>query len=344
MRKIKFLVLYIFACLILVSCQPNAAGAPLQQTTYFELLGIEPEAIEEAWLIYQPTGVQPEAEKKELVCYGREDRELEELLALLQQVELTLQEQLDWQILQPRYILGNTQLVLYAEGERYCLPVLDVFEKSIEKPHPISWAVWQESAVYRVNIEKLWEQKLYLGLALYLDRLAEPFLTEKEAVRIEVPSYYGDRINAASWNFDCRFDTMFEKSKWIFHGQILEADLYEGYQVQVLESYKGNWEEGYCFGYQDGTGMDFELNRYEALVNESDRALRPGHEYIFFMRQYPNAEKLVPPEGIEPVCLTDRQCGVCEIIDGRVWPIFNAKPGTSWFTGQTIEEIRQMCQ
>ncbi len=99
MRKIKFLVLYIFACLILVSCQPNAAGAPLQQTTYFELLGIEPEAIEEAWLIYQPTGVQPEAEKKELVCYGREDRELEELLALLQQVELTLQEQLDWQIL-----------------------------------------------------------------------------------------------------------------------------------------------------------------------------------------------------------------------------------------------------
>ena len=45
-------------------------------------------------------------------------------------------------------------------------------------------------------------------------------------------------------------------------------------------------------------------------------------------------------EGYEAVFLTDRQCGVCQVIDDQVWPIFNALPGTSWYTGQSLEEIR----
>lgn len=347
-NKIQYLALILIILLFCTACNQKQDEAqkkePPKQTTYLELLGIGPEEVEEIRLIYQPTGVRPDIEEKGVACWNRDDEKLLEVLNLLQQVELTLQENRDWQTLKPHYILGNTQLVLQADGESYCLPVLDIFEKGMGKPHPISWAIWQEEAVYAVNVEKLWDEGMYMGLALYFDRLAKPFLAEHDAIQIEIPPYYGGGINAASWYFDCTFYQMFDKSEFIFRGRILQADEKFGYQVEVLESYKGEWEPGYYFWYNDGTGLDAVNKRYDALVNESDHALHLGPEYIFFMKEYYNADKFERQEGVELVHLTDRQCGVCEIIDGTVWPIFNAKPGTSWFKGQTVEEIAAMCE
>lgn len=340
-RVVSMLLLCcIMMTFLLTGCTQPESKLP-QEASYFDLLGLAPEEIDSIAVMYQPSGLLTEEIPAQKVAeLTPADSLYKEVLSVLGNASLTLQPELDWRKLESHMIPGNTQLVFYADGKTYSLPVLDVFQKQRSKPNPESWVICGESAVYKAGIDTLWDSKEYMGLALYLDRCAQPYLQESTLPRITIPPYYGLVQNAASWNYDCDYESLFTKSDYIFKGKIFEAD--SVYRVEVISSYKGSWKDGDIISYQDGTGFCGENGSYFALVNESDRALRPGREYVFFMQKNPYAAVADP--SLEPVFLTDRQCGVCEVIQDQVWPIFNALPGTSWFTGQSLEELVQKCK
>lgn len=328
-----------------VGCRDErkANSKPIQQVSYFELLGVDGDEIDKIILDYQPENLEPGVESQTIMQLDDEDPLFAEIISNFEKMELSLDEDLYWKDIKERYTLGNTQVTFISGDEEYHLPLLDVYQKQISKPYPVSWAIYQDSYIYTVDFSNCWEEKEYQGVALYLNRLIEERILDKGVPRVVIPLYYGLTQNAGSWNYECNVSTIFDTSDYIFKGRVLENNVHSGYQIEVLECYKGEWEKGYVFRYRDGTGFDEAKGVYHALVNETERPLMPENEYIFFMSKnwMVNSEQITA--GYEAAFLTDRQCGVCQIIDGRVWPIFNALPGTSWFTGQTVEEVRLTC-
>lgn len=302
-------------------------------TSYFDLLGISVGNIEKIEVLYMSK--QEENYEKRLEI-DPNDVLYTGIIETLEKLKLTKDDTLDWIQIKDRYVFGCVQLVFVADGNEYLLPVLDVYQKETSKPHPISWAIYGDSTVYNIDYSECWSEKEFQGIALYLAKCLDLYIADSNAVNI--PAYYGINQNAYSWLFDCNLSNIYSYSDFVFRGRVLDASYENGYKVKVIESYKGDWENGYVFSYKDGTGFK-ENGVYNALVNETDRPLNSESEYIFFMKQHPFAENFDQKEGMEYVYLSDRQCGICEIIDNQVWPIFNAIPKTSWYVGQTVEEL-----
>lgn len=335
-KKRQYIYLMLIASILiaalLIDCSRNqnpAQEEPPAEASYFDLLGISKDEIQSIEIWY---GTSLEEEKELLTEISQDDPLYEELLDTLQQVQLTYAPNRTWSEMKNHYQYGNAQLVFDSGDQKYELPVLDIYEKQMGKPHPESWAVYQDTFVYTANAEELWDSKLYQGLALYIERAAAPYAAGAGLTKIEVPPYYGIAQNAHTWSFDCNYHTMFTKSDYIFRGKILSASWADGYEVEVIECYQGDCQSGDQISYRDGTGYDAASSTYYALVNESERALSADGEYLFFLQK--------SPFDSSSLYLTDRQCGVAEILDGQVWPIFNAKPGTSWFVGQTLDEVK----
>lgn len=341
-RYMLWILLVVINMILLVACRAERDRnvEPIQQASYFELLGVDGDEIEKIILSYQPGNLEPGVNSQTVMQLEENDPLFAEIISNFGKMQLSLNGEIYWEDMKERYTLGNTQVTFISRDEEYHLPLLDVYQKQISKPYPVSWAVYQDSYIYTIDFSKCWEEKKYQGAALYLSELIKEKVIDSGLTRINIPLYYGLSQNAGSWNYDCNEATIFENSDYIFKGKVLENEVYSGYQIEVLDCYKGEWEKGYVFRYQDGTGYDKENGIYYALVNETERPLMQENEYIFFMSKnwMVNTEQIAA--GYEAVFLTDRQCGACQIIDGRVWPIFNALPGTSWFTGQTVEEVR----
>ena len=343
-NKFKFFVGAILAiCVISYVCslddhkEVNTHDLP-ENTSYFNLMGISIEEIDKIEVSYQSinSDLYDGCEKK--LVLTNEDALYTEVIGVLQKLKLSLNRTLNWEKMKSRYVMGSIQLSYWSNGKKYQLPVLDIYEKQSSKPYPVTWVIYEDSVVYNVDYSECWAKNEYQGVALYFTRYFEPLLREDNSMGIKIPAYYGMVQNAHSWLYDCNYSTIFSYSDYVFRGKVLEANYESGYKVKVLESYKGQWEEGYVFSYQDGTGYK-ENGVYYALINETERPLNSKSEYIFFMKKHPLEEKFEKKQGVEYVYLSDRQCGVCEIIDNRVWPIFNALPETSWYIGQTLEEI-----
>ncbi len=344
-RYILWILLSVIVVSIFVGCriERKTNPKPIQKASYFELLGVDGDEIEKIILSYQPESLEPGVDSQTIMQLDDEDPLFAEIISNFGKMQLSLNEEIYWEDIKERYTLGNTQVTFFSGDEKYQLPLMDVYQKQSSKPYPVSWAVYQDSYIYTIDFSQCWEEKEYQGAALYLNRLTEAEIKANGLIGIDIPLYYGLAQNAGSWNYDCNASSIFEKSDYIFKGKVLENEVYSGYQIEVLDCYKGEWEKGYVFHYQDGTGYDKENAIYYALVNETERPLMPKNEYIFFMKSNWLTENLVEEQGYENVFLTDRQCGVCQIIDGKVWPIFNALPGTSWYTGQSVKEIRKAC-
>lgn len=341
-RNMLWFLLLVISVVLLVACRAerDTNVEPVHQASYFELLGIDKDEIDKIIFVYQPERVDSSIDSQTIMQLNPDDSLFDEIISNFDKMKLTLDENQNWDEMKARYTLGYTQLIFEVDNTEYRLPILDVYEKQLSKPDPVSWAVYQDSFIYTIDFTQCWSKKEYQGVALYLNRLVKDQIAENELPEINTPLYYGLVQNSASWNYDCNASTIFEKSDYIFKGRVLENDLYSGYQIKVLDCYKGGWDTGYVFRYQDGTGYDKEKKVYHALVNETERPLVPDNEYIFFMKKNWMVKPSQLKEGYEAVFLTDRQCGVCQIIDDQVWPIFNALPGTSWYTGQSVEEIR----
>ena len=339
-----FLFFTLITVFLLCSCENQESNLPPMEASYFDLLGIQETEIESIEIMYEANATGNDTPEIQLTQVEPSDRIYQELIQVLQKVKQTYNSALDWNEIKPRYKKGNVQLRFYSGNQEYTLPVLDVYAKQTSKPHPASWVIYQDSYVYTANVEAIWNEDLYQGLALYLEKEAKPYIEETSVMKIKVPEYYGITQNANSWDYDCNYETLFSNSQYIFRGKIHSASVTEGYDVEIMESYKGEWKDGYRFVYKDGTGYNVETNEYYALVNETERCLNPESEYIFFMKQHPFSTKGEKNDDLEYVYLTDRQCGICEVIDDTVWPIFNAKPDTSWFIGQPVDEIKALSQ
>ena len=333
-----------------------------EETTYFSLLGAAPEEIDVIEFYYAPQGLPESYEPRLVRTLTRENPEtavqFKETIAAFD-CHLKKITTASWDEMKQHFQIGSMQAVFCAGAQKYTLPVLDVYERGISGALVDSWVLADGAQLYEItDLPKSrtesdsfpYDRGLgtrlfhYAGYQSVYDAVLENYNISNPYADLPVlssPLLYLLDLPAgplAGYADSHQLQDVFAGSSDVFSGEIIRINHapHEIYQIRIDAVFKGALAPGDEVSFYDHKGYFPDAQSYSIRNYDSERALREKNTYLFFMQ---------PKRGgvydTEPLSLTpsDRYYGICEIIDGRVWPLCNTKPDTAWVQGETLEEL-----
>lgn len=339
----------ILSCIALFSIFFFAASSKIypETSTYFSLLGISPEEIDKIEFYYEPLGLPEASAPRCISCLERENKQdqlrFQEVLTAFD-CQLQKLPDIDWAIVQDHFQLNSVQATFYVDSTAYTLPVLDIYERKPSGPLVGTWVLTDQAQLYQItNLPGLevnsasWPYERGLGSRLFhYAGYQTVYDAVKEQYQMDNPYSQLDRLNSpllymldlpigplAGYADHHSLQDVFDRSSDVFAGEII-ASAYtpqEAYTIRIEDSLKGNLKAGDEILFCDGKGYSPDSHSYCIRSCDSERALKEGGHYLFFMKKQPgSAASFIP---------TERYYGICEIINGRVFPICNTKPQTA---------------
>lgn len=350
--------------LLIVSCIfLYLAFSPLEypdETSYFDLLGISKDSVDRIEFYYQPLGLPETFDAQLAETLSKDSPEdlnrFEETLTALD-CRLKKVSDLDYDTVKEHFLPGAMQAVLYAGSDSYSLPVFDIYERTTSGSRVSSWVLADQTQFYQImnllgsdallSVEEPYERGLgtrlfhYAGYQSVYDPVREHYMMQNPYSDLAVtrsPLLYMLDLPTgplAGYTEYINLKTVFSRSSQVFSGEIMETAHTpdETYTIRIEEVWKGTLQPDHEITFSDHKGYYPDVPSYSIRNNDSERALRAGGHYLFFMKG--DTSSLLP---------TERYYGICEIIDGHVWPLCNTLPSTAWVQGETAEELMQRLQ